>query len=183
VWIGTAANLVKFDGSNWKVFNEPAGKDWINDIFVESENMLWLGTKMDGIRTFINENFDSLLIVEYNYQSNSISSICKDANSLIWIGFTPDSAGRGGLSFYDGFQFFNLNLGSSQNNVNNIFIDENNNRWSATTEGLYFNELTVYRISNSLISSNNTRASVRDHNGNVWITTNASGLNKFKLAN
>ncbi len=60
-WIGTSGNLVKFDGINWNVYNEPAGKDWINDIYIESENKLWLGTKSDGIRTFVNENFDSLL--------------------------------------------------------------------------------------------------------------------------
>lgn len=180
VWIGTPANLVKFDGSNWYVFNEPAEKDWINDIFVESEAKLWLGTKMDGIRTFENENFDSLLINEYGYQSNTISSISKDANNNIWFCFLPDTAGRGGASFWNGSQFFNFNLGSTQNNVNNVFIDETDNRWYATSEGFYFKEFTVYRTSNSLISSNNTKASVRDKNGNVWVTTNAAGLNKFK---
>jgi hypothetical protein len=182
-WIGTAANLVKFDGVNWQVFNEPAGKDWINDIYIESDDKLWLGTKMDGIRTFENENFDSLLIIEYGYQSNTISSISKDGNNIIWFCFLPDAAGRGGLSYWNEVNFNNYNLGTPQNNVNNIFIDEFNNRWCATAEGLFLNEFTVYRTSNSLISSNNTKASVRDKNGNVWITTNAAGLNKFKPTN
>ena len=75
--MGTAANLVKFDGSNWNVYNEPAGKDWINDIYIEDNNKLWLGTKADGVRTFEDENFDSLLQSVYGYPSMTITSIAE----------------------------------------------------------------------------------------------------------
>jgi hypothetical protein len=184
IWIGTAANLVKFDGVNWNVNNEPAGKDWIKDIYIESESKLWLGTKSDGIRTFINENFDSLLQSEYGYPSNTISSIGVDNLNNIWFCFLPDSAGRGGVSYWNGSGFTNFFLGTPQNNVNNIFVDDMNYKWFATSEGFIVfdtqNNSTVYRTTNSLISANNIRASVRDQNGNVWITTYASGLNKFK---
>jgi streptogramin lyase len=183
-WIGTAANLVKFDGSNWTVFNEAAGKDWINDIYIESENKLWLGTKKDGIRTFENESFDSLLITDYGYPSNTITSVRVDNMNNIWFCFVPDTAGRGGVSYWDGNGFTNFIFGTPQINVNNIFVDEQNIKWFATSEGLVRvdnNYVTVFfNTSNSLISSNNVRASVRDQNGNVWITTYASGLNKFK---
>ena len=184
VWIGTAANLVKFDGFNWNVYNEPAGKDWINDIYIESVNKIWLGTKADGIRTLENESFDSLLIVNYGYPSNTISSIRADELNNIWFCFLPDTAGRGGLSYFNGNTFTNFLLGTSLNNVNNIFIDGQNNKWISTTEGLVLfnsqNNSTVFRTSNSLISTDNIRASVRDQNGNVWITTNGGGLNKYK---
>jgi streptogramin lyase len=183
-WIGTSGNLVKFDGNDWNVYNEPAGKDWINDIYIESESKLWLGTKSDGIRTFINENFDSLLHSEYGYPSNTISSIGVDNQNNIWFCFLPDDEGRGGVSYWNGTGFNNFLLGSAQNNVNNVFIDGQDNKWIATSEGFTVfdaqNNSTVYRTTNSLITSNNIRASVRDHNGNVWITTYATGLNKFK---
>ena len=59
-----------------------------------------------------------------------------------------------------------------------------NNKWFATSEGFIVfdtqNNSTVYRTTNSLITSNNIRASVRDQIGNVWITTAGGGLNKFK---
>lgn len=183
-WIGTSGNLVKFDGSNWNVYNEPAGKDWINDIYIESENKLWLGTKADGIRTFVNENFDSLLIYEYGYPSNTISSIGVDIQNNIWFCFLPDDEGRGGVSYWNGTGFNNFLLGSAQNNVNNVFIDGQDNKWIATSEGFTVfdaqNNSTVYRTTNSLITSNNIRASVRDPNGNVWLTTSGGGLNKYK---
>lgn len=185
-WIGTAANLVKYDGSNWTVYNEPKGKDWINDIYIEGTNKMWLGTKADGIRTFENENFDSLLQSEYGYPSMTITSIARDNFDNIWFCFVPDSAGRGGVSFWNGSGFTNFFFGTFQNNVNNIFIDEQNIKWFAASEGLVRfdlqNNSTVFNTLNSLISSNNVRASVHNQNGNVWITTIGGGLNKLKLS-
>jgi ligand-binding sensor domain-containing protein len=183
-WIGTAGNLVKFNGINWFVYNEPAGKDWINDIYIESESNLWLGTKADGVRTFVNENFDSLLQSEYGYPSMTITSIASDNFDNIWFCFVPDSAGRGGVSYWNGSGFTNLFFGTPQINVNNIFVDEQNIKWFATSEGLvsvvFQYASIIFNTSNSLISSNNVRASVCDQNGNVWITTLAAGLNKYK---
>jgi len=178
-WIGTSGNLVKFDGSNWTVYNEPSGKDWINDIYIESENKLWLGTKADGIRTFENEIFDALLQSEYGYPSNTISSIAADNWNNIWICFQADSAGRGGGSVCSGTIFSNFYAGSFDNNFNNVFIDKSNNRWISTSEGLYDGNY-LFNTSNSLISANNIRASICDPNGNVWITTSGGGLNKYK---
>ena len=183
-WIGTTANLVKFDGSNWTIYNEPNSLDWINDIFIENENKLWLGTKLGGIFIFENEIFTSLPKLQYGYPSLTISSIERDVFNNVWFCFLPDSSGRGGVSYFNGNSFTNFLLGSTQNFVRNIFIDGQDNKWIATSEGFFVfdpqNNSTVYRTNNSLISSNNIISSVRDNNGNTWLTTFASGLNKFK---
>jgi ligand-binding sensor domain-containing protein len=183
-WIGTTSNLVKFDGSNWTLYNEPNSLDWINDIYVESGNKLWVGTKLGGIFIFENEIFTSLPKLQYGYPSLTISSINRDVFNNVWFCFLPDSSGRGGVSNFSGNSFANFLLGSTQNFVRDIFIDEQNFKWFATSEGFFVfdsqNNSTVYRTNNSLISSNNIISSVRDKNGNVWLTTFASGLNKFK---
>jgi len=183
-WIGTTANLVKFDGSNWTIYNEPNSKDWINDIFVENENKLWLGTKLGGIFIFENQNFTELSKFQYGYPSLTISSVARDNFNNVWFCFLPDSSGRGGVSYWNGSGFNNFLLGTPQNSVKNIFIDEENFKWFATSEGFVVfdtqNNSTVYTLNNSLISSNNIISSVRDANGIVWLTTFASGLNKFK---
>jgi streptogramin lyase len=183
-WIGTAANLVKFDGASWTVYNEPSGKDWIIDLLIEDVNKIWLGSKSDGIRIFENEAFDSLLQIEYGYPSNTITSIAADNFTNIWFCFMPDTAGRGGLSKWDGNTFINFLFGTPQNSINNIFIDSQNNKWLASSEGFVLfdeqNNTTLFNTLNSLISANNVSASVRDQEGNVWITTVAGGLNKYK---
>ncbi len=107
-----------------------------------------------------------------------------DQLNNIWFCFLPDTAGRGGISFWDGTGFNNYFIGSPQINVNHIFIDDMNIKWIATSEGFVVydtqNISTVFKTNNSFISSNIIKSSVRDLNGNVWITTFASGLNKYK---
>ena len=183
-WIGTAGNLVKFDGINWNIYNEPAGRDWINDIYIENDNKLWLGTKFDGIFTFENQNFIEQSILVYGYASETISSIDLDEFGDLWFSFLPDSSGRGGVSFWNGSSFTNIYFGTLQISLNNIFIDNQNNKWIATSEGLFRldsqNITTLFSTLNSLISANNIRASSRDQIGNVWITTIGGGLNKYK---
>jgi ligand-binding sensor domain-containing protein len=184
-WIGTTANLVKFDGINWTVYNEPSGwGDWINAMYIESENNIIYGSKLNGIYEFIDGNFNKLSQPIYGYPSTTISSIDVDAFDNLWFAFLPDTTGGGAISTWDGNTFTNTFIGSPQINVNQIFIDELNNKWIATSEGFIVydaqNNSTYFRTNNSLITSNITKACVSDLNGNIWITTFASGLNKYK---
>jgi streptogramin lyase len=183
-WIGTSANLVKFDGVNWTLYNDTSGVDWIEDFFVEEQNKIWLGTKAAGIFILQDNSYNSFSKIQYNYPTYSISSVSPDNSNNIWFTFLPDTSGRGGVSYWDGGSFTNFFIGTQQNSIKNIFIDEQNFKWIATSEGLVVfdaqNNKTVYTTNNSLISSNNIISSVRDANGIVWITTFASGLNKFK---
>ena len=184
VWIGTSANLVKFDGTNWTMYNEPDTLYWINSMNIESENKIWVGTTSNGIYRLENSIFNSFPQPVYGYPSKTISSINADQLNNIWFCFLPDTAGRGGISYWDGTGFNNYFIGSPQINVNHIFIDDINIKWIATSEGFVVfdtqNNSTVFKTDNSFISSNIIKSSVRDLNGNVWITTFASGLNKYK---
>lgn len=184
VWIGTTANLVRFDGTNWTIYNEPSGRDWINDLYLENENKFWLGTKGDGIYMFSNFNYSPLNITEYYYPSKTVTSIANDNLGQSWFTFWPDTAGRGGISYWNGNNFTNYLPGSLQNTFNHIFIDDDDNKWIATSEGFFQfdaqNNSVVFATYNSLISANNIKASIRDENGNVWITTSGGGLNKYK---
>ncbi|MFI5237948.1 MAG: two-component regulator propeller domain-containing protein, partial [Ignavibacteriales bacterium] len=183
-WIGTTANLVKFDGINWTVYNEPSSGDWINDIYIEALNKLWIGTKSNGIFIFENEIFTPVLQPAHNYPSKTISSIASDGLNNIWFCFLPDTAGRGGASYWNGSSFTNFLFGTPQNNINHIFIDGSDNKWFATSEGFLVldpqNSSMLFNTFNSLISADNIGASARDENGNVWITTTGGGLNKYK---
>jgi len=183
-WIGTTANLVKFDGVNWTLYNEPNSLDWINDIFIETETRLWIATKLGGIFIFEDEIFTSLSKSSYGYPSSTISSIDLDLSNNLWFCFLPDSSGRSGVSYYNGNNFTSYFPGSLQNACNHISIDDDDNKWIATTEGFFKfdsqNNSILFATYNSLITSNNVRASACDLNGIVWITTSGGGLNKYK---
>lgn len=184
VWIATTGNLVKFDGINWNVFEQPAGKDWINDFYIESENKLYFGTKLDGIFLFENQTFSWVRWWDYVYCTMTVTSIEKTQNNEVWFGFAPDTIGRSGISVWNGSTFTNIHFASLQNVVNHIFVDDLNIKWIGTSDGLlkYDNQgiSTFFNTLNSLISSNNVSASAVDSNGDVWVTTSGGGLNKYK---
>jgi len=184
VWIGTAGGLFKFDGINWSAYEHPKDKDWINDIYVENENKLWLGTKLDGIFTFENETYTWVRWWDYHYCTMTINSIEKDQSNEVWYCFSPDTIGRTGISRWDGSSFTNMYIGTFRNIVKNIVIDNQNNKWVSTSEGFFAydnqNNSSFFNITNSLISSDNVSASAVDSKGHVWITTEGGGLNKYK---
>jgi hypothetical protein len=185
-WIGTTANLVKFDGIGWSLYYQQSEwANWFKALYIETPNDIWLGVVMNGIYKFHDNEFVRYLLhPNNNYPSNTISAIDADPSNNIWFCFLPDTAGRGGISYYDGSAFHTYFPGSTQINVNDVYADYANNKWFATSEGFLMydaqNISTAFRTYNSLISSNLTIACTRDLSGNVWVTTFASGLNKYK---
>jgi hypothetical protein len=187
VWIGTARGLVKFDGIIWENFNDAQFRVWAMDTEFDNQGINWIGTKEEGIVSLENNNLTFYNDLIYNFPTNRISSVTKDKNGNMWFTHMPDSAQASGVSYWDGNVFTSRFLGTPNNNVNNIFIDVDNNKWISTWEGFIWfdagNSSQLFNSFNSLISSDRTNNSVRDQNGNVWITTNGGGLNKFKVNN
>lgn len=184
VFIGTTEGLFKFDGVNWAHYSDPFSRDRIEDFYLENENKIWLATKGFGILLLENGTFTELPKIQYNYPTYSVSSAARDINGKIWFCFLTDSSGRGGVSFWNGSSFTNYYSGTYQNSFRHIFIDEENNKWVSSAEGLLkFNPQnlqSLFTTLNSLISTNLITASVKDLNGNIWITTQNGGLNKYK---
>jgi streptogramin lyase len=184
-WIGTSSGLFRFDGTNWTRFNDPDLRLWVMDFKIDPNHKFWIGTKENGIVTLEAQTFNFYPDSIYNYPTERISSVDIDLDGNIWFSHMPDSAKRSGVSYWDGNMFINFYIGTVDNNVNHIFIDGLNNKWISSYQGFLRldeqNISTFYTTFNSLISSNNINASVRDNNGNVWLTTQGGGLNKFKL--
>jgi len=183
-WIGTSGGLARFDGINWKTFNDSELRIWVMDLAIDENRNIWVGTKDIGIVSLVDSAFIYYPDSIYNYLTERISSIDIEQNGNIWFCHMPDSARRSGVSFWDGNTFTNFFLGTADNNVNNIFIDDQNNKWISTHEGFIKldqgNVSTIFTTFNSLISSDQTNASVKDIHGSLWLTTFAGGLNKFK---
>ena len=147
IWFGTQFGLYKYDGNSISNFfadktnNEGICSDEINDLFLDSEGILWIGTS-DGVN-FLDTNSntintmghlrnsgDSISVLSNNY----ILSIAEDSNHQIWFGT------RSGISFYDRKEdvtgFFTRSSGLANDMIYGVACDANTGVWLSTNKGI-----------------------------------------------
>jgi hypothetical protein len=135
-----------FDCNNWFYFGNnidmSQSESEISSMEFDSFGRLWMGTLSAGIRVFdfkgtIDYLADDERLKEYNISnarifSNTILSLKQDLDGIMWIGTA------GGLSSYDGQNFWKHvgDIGPIENRINQIFVDDYNNKWFATDGGM-----------------------------------------------
>lgn len=147
IWFGTQFGLYKYDGSSITNFfadnNKGEGicSDEINDLFLDSEGILWIGTS-DGVN-FIDSNrdavnrfghlrnaYDTISVLSNNY----VLSITEDMDRRIWFGT------RSGVSFYDKRKdisgFYTHSSGLANDMVYGVVCDNNSDIWLSTNKGI-----------------------------------------------
>lgn len=161
----------------------------IKSITYDKYGTLWVGTYRNGIlfKKRINQFFERLTPpFEIGLQALNILA----TNEGIWVSNFPL-----GVYFYNfesksytNYRHNPLDKNSiSNNNVNHIIEDRNNNLWFATEKGLNllkkgsseFIRYSIDRIDPNSISHNFINHIHEDHNGDLWLGTNGEGLNKF----
>jgi sugar lactone lactonase YvrE len=182
-WIGTTSGLFKFDGTNWTLYNDTDYNLWCNDLKISPENSIWIATN-SGIIEFKNENLNYYTDSIYSYPTKIVSAIDIDQLGNIWSCHQNTPGKRNGVSIFDGTAFLNKYYGTASNSLNDVYVDNNNQKWISTIEGLVLvkqdGSTTIFNKSNSLVSSNAITSCCKDLEGNLWITTFGGGLNKLK---
>ncbi|WP_198139822.1 two-component regulator propeller domain-containing protein [Pedobacter sp. BAL39] len=127
------------------------------------------------------------LTVEHGLSSSSVLSFTQDKSGFIWIG-TMD-----GLNRFDGRKmkvfksFYKDNIIEQNIQINKLMADEKQNIWIGTNNGLYIYDTAQDsfqvlfqsgRESPRSLTNNNIKAIWEDHQGYVWVGTEA-GLNKI----
>ncbi len=132
--------------SNWSYFGRNIGfsvdEGRVSTLEFDDFNRLWIGTSGSGILVFdyngtVENRSDDQPLIRVNTGnaslfSNTILSIKRDLDGIIWIGTA------GGLSSFDGQNFFKHvgEVGPVENKINQIYVDGFNNKWFATDGGL-----------------------------------------------
>ncbi len=145
-WFASNNGLIKFDGSNWTVFNSAnSGLKFniINDLTVDKSGNIWLATgssnelgdtltgriaKFDGINNWVYyKTFNDGQGLNYVY------TISIDPNGKIWAGTFL------GLTVFDGSKWTNYtdsHTSSGNLQVLSIDFDSHGNKWFGTTCGI-----------------------------------------------
>jgi len=198
IWIATNSGLTRFDGYDFKIFDEKQSVNSISSNLVttvaeDHNGNLWVGTRGGGLNKFDpkTEQFKQFKhsVTDNNTLNNDIVMTIKvDDLNNIWVGTFG-----GGVSYYNQstkhFSHFvttdNKNS-LSNNNVVELIIDDKNNLWIGTFGGGldHFNLNTQFftnyasRGQNSL-SSNKVMSLLQDSSKNIWVGTQGGGLNLF----
>ena len=188
IWIGTRGGLNRYDGYEFKVFNQVPGDSnslvnpSIESLFVDSKGNIWIGTKSGGVSKFnpVSGTFKNFVS---NYKksnnilpANRVLSFFEDKKGRIWMG-----TWQNGVIVYD--EKNNTSEQYLSGIVNSIAESSDGTIWVGTNQALFgFNEkdntFTQYKTSGcqKLVFDNKRNA--------IWIVGGSSpGLTKFDLRN
>ncbi|MCR6638366.1 MAG: histidine kinase [Sporocytophaga sp.] len=139
------------------------------------------------VLTFLLSPFIPVSGQQYNFRNFSVEdglaqsqvySISEDNNGNIWFGTRG-----GGLSRFDGIQFYNITVqeGLANNYIRTILKDHSGNLWIGTDNGLskYDGSKFISYTGKHGLYNTTVNALIQDHKGTVWIGT-ADGLFHFE---
>lgn len=173
----------------------------ISFLYLDRENIIWIGTSDDGINKMVQNPLNKSSVVFISYKNdkfdifslidNNVNCIYEDNSGMLWV-----STGGAGLHVFDKKQKqFKLYANEPNNKyslsftaVMSVYEDREGTRWIGTRDGglnkieEVSNKFIHYKHSktdpNSL-SDNNISAIYEDKRGILWVGTSNGGLNKF----
>lgn len=187
LWVGTDNGLLRYDGKEWKNFNEgdnPAKGANISLLATDSKNNLWCGVENKGLLYFDGTNWE-----EYNKENSSlpmnlIRSIAVDKNDRLWIASGEKNMGPefgGGLTCFDGKDwktYDRYNSGLPSNTITSIAFDANGNIWLGTYGNVGVTMFDgkdtweVYSTDNSGIADNDiSKISIDTYRNTIWLNS------------
>ena len=170
-WIVTDKGLVKFNGSEWIVYNDLTSGYCIA---IDKDNIKWIGT-VEGVLKYDDSNW-----IQYTETGQHVYNIVIDESGTKWF-----VSYWGGVTKFDGTNWTNyneLNSGLPQNEVRDIVVDPNGNIYICTeSQGLIEfdgSNWTISNTSNSGIPTNDIQSIDISHSGDIWIGSKV-GLIKY----
>ncbi|KJF43966.1 hybrid sensor histidine kinase/response regulator transcription factor [Draconibacterium sediminis] len=187
IWIGTRGGLNRYDGYDFKIFNQVPGDSnslvnpSIESLFVDRKGNIWIGTKSGGVSKYDPDKEEFSNIVS-NYRNKSevlpdsrVLSFYEDKNGRIWMG-----TWNHGLIVYDEHKKTSVQF--LRGAVNSIVETQNGDIWVGCNNGLF----RFISTKDSVIQAEQPRIQLvcheveYDQKRNVlWIAE--SGLTRFDL--
>lgn len=184
IWIATPKGLARYNGKNFKVFNEEKDglvNNDVNSIFIDKDDVVWCGTKK-GISIYDGIGFKNTK--EHYLPNDEVQTIIQDKSGSVWCGTL------GGLAKFSGDKLttYDEAEGLTYKKIHSLAEDKQGNIWIGTFGGGVFRlsakangELPIKQmITDSLLNSPNVY-SLKFENDTILIAGTDKGLNQIIL--
>ena len=178
-WIGTDTFGLIYTSDGDEYFIASAN-DYVNSIFLDSNNIMWFGTDTGLIELQVNSA--TRYTTNDGLPDDWVQSIFEDSWGALWVGTYDGLCKRAG----SGFEMVSLYNSAPQNWTYTINQDTKNNNWfSSIGNGLIYSNGSSMRTDPETINAESrstlksTISSFRDNNGALWFGTFQGGLWKY----
>ena len=201
VWFGTNTGIYRYRPADDKLFRYTAGNEsnpglsdnYINKLFLDSQDRLWIGTK-SGLNRYIRAS-DSFVSFQPSDKPGSLSgndvmAICEDHEQRIWVGTAKDGVDLI-LESPETMQFKKILSGA----ILSLMVDHKNILWvgSGSNGGIFQIDLMDFSAEKSpeakhithdcldpaSLSNNSIFCLYEDQLNDIWIGTFEGGVNYF----
>ncbi|MCG8311120.1 MAG: ATP-binding protein [Cytophagales bacterium] len=186
IWIGTRNGLNRFDGNEFKVYQENSRSGYklssssVEDLFQDSKGNIWIGTKTGGVDIYDPNTEKIYPFARINcgtqlFKDRRIVQVIEDHNNQVWL----ISRNKG---IYKVINDSTFEAHTIKATIGKVFIDNNNLFWLATESGLILydtkNRTQKIIYANSAI----TNIEFDSGRGKIWIGSWGTGLLSLDLS-
>jgi ligand-binding sensor domain-containing protein/signal transduction histidine kinase len=168
VWLGSAENLVRFDGVRFKVFSlRTVGGGIVTDLHVDRHAGLWVATSKGLVKW--RGDGGALYTTREGLLDDYVSCLAEDRQGDLWVG---TSAGLNRLE--DGrMTAYTTRDGLPHNRIQEVLAARDGSLWIATNGGLAHLTNKVFRTytTSDGLSKGVVLELHEDRSGSVWIGT------------
>ena len=144
IWFGTLAGLVRFDGIEFKVFDQSNTKELTADsiaaVYVDAQGTLWTATggtygasgQGNNLLSYRDGKFRSYT-KEDGFSGESVLGFAGAGDGGLWI---ATARGLYKYSAENGFRFYTTQDGLSSNSLWSVYESSDGSVWAGTTSGL-----------------------------------------------
>jgi len=152
----------------------------VSVIYYENDHSSWLGARgYEGLLHYDGYQWSSFDKVNTGIQFDSVTSITRDGNGTLWVGWKQGLASFNNDTWENISQFAGLCVTSvAVEGIAGIRVGIRGK--SGGVASLQNNAWTFYTTSNSDIPSGNTNSLVSDHNQLLWVATADKGITRLR---